>query len=222
MSREFTFFQFDVDEDAIRRILASIPGVEPVQVDERDQAETARPASDAEAGPSTTGGDDASSTGADVGPTGADVGPTGEPSARSAGVEAHLDDTPRESRATASTWTRPSTPWPGAPTDEPDDEDGGTVARMLEKKLLIGGVATALGVVGAVAVWFLKFRDSGGADEFTSDRRGATGQDPTPDDPHADDEDSRDYPVDVAPVVGMAFLAVATVILRRFDADRED
>ncbi|MCU4801122.1 hypothetical protein OB920_12145 [Halobacteria archaeon HArc-gm2] len=215
MSREFTFFQFDVDEDAIRRILTSIPGVTPVPAEERDLDEAGSPASEAEPGPSATGVDDASSPGADV-------GPTDEPPARSAGVEAHLDDSAGKNRASARTWTRPSTPWPGAPTDEPDDEDGGLVSRIMEKKLLIGGIAAALGVVGAVAVWFLKFRESGGEDEFTNSGRGATDQDPTPDEPHADDEASRDYPVDVAPVVGMTFLAVATVLLQRFDGERED
>lgn len=215
MSREFTFFQFDVDEDAIRRILASIPGVEPVPVDEREPAETGEPASGAETDPSVTDVDGPS-------PTGANAGRTNEPPARSAGVEAHLDDSAGERRATATTWTRPSTPWPGAPTDEPDEEDGGIVARIVEKKLLVGAVAAALGLGSAVAVWFLKFRDGSGEEEFTSGGSGAAGRDPTPDEPHADDSESRDYPVDAAPVVGMAFLAVATVLLRRFGGQRED
>jgi len=63
---------------------------------------------------------------------------------------------------------------------------------------LIGGIAAGLGVVGAVAVWFLKFRDGdGGAAPVGDDvaRSGSSGvsRDPTPDEPHADDADSRDY-----------------------------
>jgi len=213
MSREFTFFQFDVDEETLRSVLASIPGVTPVSADEEDAPEAGTSAADAESDSSRTGVEAVSPTDADAGPAGTDAG--------SPGVEAHLDDTPDPDRPTATAWTRPSTPWPGAPTDEPDDEDEGIVARVREKKLLIGGIAAGLGVVGAVAVWFLKFRDGDGGGGPVGDdvaRSGSSGvsRDPTPDEPHADDADSRDYPVDAAPVVGMAFLAVATVLLRRF------
>jgi len=38
MSREFTFFQFDVDEETLRSVLASIPGVTPVSADEGGRA----------------------------------------------------------------------------------------------------------------------------------------------------------------------------------------
>lgn len=214
MSREFTFFQFDVDEETLRSVLASIPGVEPVPADERDPAETRRPASDADADRSANGVGDASSTGGVA-------DPTDEPAATSAGVEAHLEDSAGERRPTATTWTRPSTPWPGAPTGEPDEDDG-IVARLKEKKLLIGGVAAALGVVSGVAVWFLKFRDDSSGGDAAGGGRPRARRDPTPDEPHADDAYSRDYPVNAAPVIGMAFLAVATVLLRRFGGERED
>lgn len=220
MSREFTFFQFDVDEETLRSVLSSIPGVTPLPADGRDGPETERPAGEDGTAQPVDGAGVASSTTAGTGPT--DEPATGEPSAGSPGVEAHLEDSTGESRPTATTWTRPSTPWPGAPTDEADGEDEGLLARLREKKLLIGGVVAALGVVSAAAVWFLKFRDGDGGGDVAGSGSRAGRRDENPEEPHADDADSREYPVDAAPVIGMAFLAVATVLLRRFGGGRGD
>lgn len=201
MSREFTLFQFDVDEETARQILSSIPGVTPLPPEDRDTAEDGR----------TTAEDERRSTATD------------EPTGTSAGVESHLDESrttetsgstsATERQANATKWAAPSTPWPGAPMDE-KEEDGGIVARLRSKKVLIaGGVAAVLAAVGA-AVYFLKFRDSGDS----------SGRKPEPPErePHAEDDDSRSYPVDASPVVGIVFLVVSTVIRRQFDTEDED
>lgn len=203
MSRDFTVFQFDVDEDALRRVLSFVPGLTPLPPDEEAASEEGN----------TSPGDETATFTEDVGaesPADAGPGTTAEPSADRAGVEAHLSGSvgPGADRAGARKWTGPSTPWPGAPTDE--EGDGGLLDRLRDKRtLLIGGIVAVFGVLGATAVWFLKFRGDGNRAEADS------GPDRSEREPHADDADSRSYPVDAAPVIGMAFLAVATVILRR-------
>lgn len=218
MSRDFTLFQFDVDEDGVRRVLSSIPGVTPLPPDEQHASGDGTTSPEAE----TQTADHASEEGS----TETGSGVTDETSVESAGVEAHLDDSIAmgEREATATKWTGPSTPWPGAPTEK--EENGGWRDRLTDKRtLLVGGAVAALGVVGAAAVWFLKFRGdgspdrSGGQEHRSRVRSGDTGEsesarDGTEREPHADDAESRSYPVDPAPVIGMAFLAVATLVLR--------
>lgn len=213
VSRDFTVFQFDVDEDAVRRLLSAIPGVTPLASDEPDASDDARRPP---GGESATAGDDAVG-----GTTGAGPGDANEAVADAAGVEAHLGDSASTSseRPSARKWTGPSTPWPGAPTDEPDD--GGLLDRLRSKRALLAGAAVALlGAVSAAAVWYLKFRGddggSGGQDHRGRVRAGGADSGAADREPHADDSDSRSYPVDASPVIGMAFLAIGTVVLRRF------
>lgn len=226
MSREFTFFQFDVDEETVRSLASSIPGVEPLPPGERDVDEDSAAPEDDRAPATDSDGDERS--------TGAPSSATDEAAVGSAGVEAHLDDSPSGGSAVGATkWTGPSTPWPGAPTDE--EEDGGWRDRLTDKRtLLVGGTAVVLGVVGAVAVWYLKLRgadddgSSGGGE--TTRNRGRTDAGPIDDveadepadEPHADDSESRSYPVDFAPVIGMAFLALGSLVLRHVQSRSED
>lgn len=216
MSREFTLFQFDVDEETARQILSSIPGVTPLPPEDQETAERSRTSAEDERRPTGSETKGGSSTGERH--TASD-----EQSGTTAGVESHLDEpqataasestSATERQANATKWAAPSTPWPGAPMDE-KEEDGGIVARLRSKKALIaGGVVAVLAAVGA-AVYFLKFRDSGDS----------SGRKPEPPErePHAEDDDSRSYPVDASPVVGIVFLVVSTVIRRRFGAEDGD
>lgn len=225
MSREFTLFQFDVDEDAVRRVLSALPGVTPLSPDEETAADDDVPPVDGE--PPRHGG-----AASDAGPTDAGSEVSDGPSTDRAGAEAHLSGAvgPESDRTGAEKWTAPSTPWPGAPVDEPDE--GGLLDRLRDKRtLLIAGGVAVLGVVSAAAVWYLKLRgsDAGQRAGRRSRTRGASddaaGAGPAADserEPPADDEESRSYPVDAAPVIGMAFLAVSAVLLRRFTGDADD
>lgn len=221
MSREYTVFQFDVDEAAVRRLLERIPGVSPMPPDEAAASDGRDGSARDGAAPTTT-----DATTGNV--TEVERDETGTPAPDAAGVEAHLADSakPDAHRAGARKWTGPSTPWPGAPSDE-EEESGGIVDRLREHRLLIAGGALAVAVAGAVAAWFLKFRDgdeperTGGS--ASSRPRGRTGESAPSDagrnasarEPPADDSESRSYPVDAAPVIGIAFLAVASIVLRR-------
>jgi hypothetical protein len=203
MSRDITLFQFDVDEAAVRRFLSVIPGVTPIPVDERTSPEERDSAS---AGESAAPAD---ATG--VATAGVEEPGSADETVRSAGAEAHLAESgPAGSeRAGAKKWTGPSTPWPGAPSQE--EGPGGVVDRLRENKLLVGGAVALVGVISAAAVWFLKFRNGGDG----ADRGRPSDHDQPEREPHADDVESTSYPVDAAPVIGIAFLAVATVALRR-------
>ena len=219
MGRDFTLFQFDVDEDTLRSVLSSVPGVTPLPPDERAGTEDDAASPHGDRRRSTTAADEER-------PTDSDSERSDGPAAGSPGVEAHLDDSisTGSERAAARKWTGPSTPWPGAPADE--EEGGGWRDRLTDKRtLLVGGAVALVGVVGAVAVWFLKFRGDGGSDAGSAQKSESrarpvetTHADSEPDsaerEPPADDSESRSYPVDPAPVVGITFLAVATIVLR--------
>lgn len=235
MSRDLTLFQFDVDESTVRWALSSIPGVTPHPPDEPDE--------------------DAGREARDAGRESADGEPVERP-----GTETHLDETTATTDATAGPdaatgdgtagggpATPPrdpsvSTPWPGSPLDEPE-EDGGLRSRLTSKKgLLAAGGALILTAAGVAAAWYLEKRSGDSKDDEGVGRRpgaGPTGAgrsaaeseleagaaDTTPESTGdgASDEASRNYPVDVAPVVGIGFLVVATAVLRRFYApDRPD
>ena len=241
MSRDFTVFQFDVHEDAVRRVLSSIPGVTPLPPDEQRPSDERSESSDAATGAATdaetgtsTDAEKEISTGdaGEADSAGATTEPIDESHAGTPGAEAHLSDSAAETQSGATMWTRPSTPWPGAP-GEAEEEKSGLLERLRSKRaLLVGGVVTVLGVVGAAAVWFLKFRGDGGSDQSDERGRRSTGRagetaaaesrrDATEREPHAEDSDSRSYPVDAAPIIGMAFLAVAAIVLRRVQSGRE-
>lgn len=226
MSRDLTVFQFDVDESAVRRALALIPGVTPLEpTDESTPDESGAP----DAGEPTRRSDDATA--------GRSTDDEFRGAPERAGAEAHLSGGvgPGAGRAGAKRMTGPSTPWPGAPgAGAEEDADGGLLDRLRERRaLLIGGAVAVVGAVGAAAVWYLKFRGSDDADRDAvrgsgvGDQAGETRETAGTStgrgrEPPADDEDSRSYPVDVAPVVGMAFLALATVLLRRVGGRDDD
>lgn len=230
VSRDFTLFQFDLDEATVRRVLSSIPGVTPLPPDDETgeaQADDGGDADGAKFGDSArTMSDDEAATGDVAEPS----EKSGEPSDGTAvaGSESHLGDDADERRSAGATGDRgPSTPWPGAPGDSEQTEDeGGLFARLGGKRVLLAvGLVLGLGVIGVAVVWFLRRR---GDEESDAPAEGTPGADrhrtvaaDVPGDSGTDDEsaadaDSRSYPVDPSPVVGMAFLALGALALRHF------
>lgn len=211
MSREFTFFQFDVDEETVRAVMAAIPGMEPLSRESQQAEEESDDVSEAEAAGTET---DETTTGS-AGGDSPGQGPFGE------------------SDGGPSRWTGPSTPWPGAPGDEDEADAGGWRARLPgTRSLLVGGGVLLLGAVGAAAVWYLKLRGSDDLSATDGDTAAWSGEasdeevDRSPDDdpataPSADEEESRSYPVDFAPLVGMAFLAVGSLLLEFLQSESE-
>ena len=220
---EYTFFRFDVDEETARWLLSSVPGVTPLPPDEAgDASEDETEAVENDAVTSAVG-DDERLTDEEVGVT--DGRPAGYPV-----TEVPLDEptSSDQDRSRATFDVGPSTPWPGAPTDE-DESDGGWRDRLSGKRVAIAaGLVLALGVVGVAAVWFLKKRgktDGKEADEGRwsgsqpSDSEATateSGPDRSSDRRASDDTDSRSYPVDVSPLVGIGFLSVVALVLRRY------
>lgn len=229
MSRDFTLFQFDLDEATVRRVLSSIPGVTPLPPENADHVGTES------AGEARSGRDDA----ADPGPTepsrGTDDAAASGTESGAEGVSTMGD--PREPAAGGR-----STPWPGAPVDEDGPgEDEGLVAGFSTKQVLLAvGAVLGLGVIGVGIVWFFKRRgdEPSGADDeepvrarTRGDRPDAGASEPDAereaaaadagDGESADDEESRSYPMDPSPVVGMAFLVVGTLVFRHFRSGEE-
>ena len=241
--REFTLFQFDVDEAAVRRLLAAIPGVTPVPPDGDDRSadDDSTPAGSPDATDSDAGSGSGPSPGSRSGEA---SGPTGGPREGS---------TPDATDRTRSGRGRfPSTPWPGAPLDEASEESGGWRSRLRGRAPLLAAAAVlVLGVAGAAA-WYLKGRGSGERDEPRDAADGphssasrplgrarnrvregvprvggpssAAGTRQSSDETErgygAGDAAARSYPVDAAPVVGIAFLALGTALLRQIRRER--
>lgn len=219
--RDYTLFRFDVDEDTVRWLLSSLPGVTPLEAE-------ARRADDADAdGPSrdeTRVADD----GADAGTTDDASGVANGERRGTPGSEAHLDDASSGGdRVSTRLGVIPSTPWPGAPTDEGEAADG-LLKRLRGRKVLLAvGLVLGLGVIGAVL--FLKKRgtDESGGEPGDERWSGARPNDPEvakarPDTEHppagmsTDEVGAHTYPIDVSPLVGIGFLAVVATAIRRF------
>lgn len=223
MSKDTTLFQFDVDEDVARWLLSSIPGVTPLPPDEEETSEGDVSQSKAETTTST------------------DSNTAGSP-----GAEAHLDSTPTTDtgRSEQADIGHPTTPWPGAPMgeDEKKGKKSGLVSRLGGKKVLLAaGAVLGLGVIGVAGYWLWKKRSgkksgakgkdskkqSSGLREKIPVVGGKSKSKPEPKSQSStkhsseDESESRSYPMDVSPVVGMGFLALSTVLLRRFRRDEQ-
>lgn len=203
VSRDFTVFQFDVDEATVRRVLSALPGVTPVP-----------PGDDASDGP------ESERTDADGDPTATGPGrPGGAPN--------------RGHRSTPADRSTVSTPWPGAPGEREEEEpSGGLRGRLSSRRVLLAvGLVLSLGVVGVAVLWLTKGRGSrdglAGLEEDGDERAPAAGsregtasedRDSSDGDRQsADDGDEgaeRSYPIDRKAVGGIAFLVTGTVLLR--------
>lgn len=207
MPSDVTILRFDLDEATVRRVLSAIPGVTPLPPE--DESET-----DAD-------GDRAPARGADAASPSSGASPerTDHPGTASE---------PRPDPARAG-WS----PWPGAPSAG-DEEDQGWSRR---RKALVGaGLVLGLGLI-AVALYVLVRRFRGDSDGDGGARNGGggpdepgglpsfgdlTGESEDDEDAEADADDARSPPIEVSPVVGMAFLVAVAGVVRRFRAGADD
>lgn len=192
VARDITILGIEVDEATVRRVLAALPGVTPLPAE-----------------------DDADETGTDAGDVAANgAGPAGDDETHGAGgpggPHARVDD-----RAD------PDTPWPGAPFDEGEEESEG---RDWKRIGLAVGLVLGLGVVGVALVWGVRewrSRKSDDEDRETDplDAAAAGMRDEGTDAGEATDDETaaaaeRSPPMNLSPVIGMAFLAAGAVVLR--------
>lgn len=200
MPSDVTIFRFDLDEATVRRVLSAIPGVTPLPPE--DESET----DDGDGAEADGDAADASDAGADRHP-----GTTADP-------------TPDPAR---SGWS----PWPGAPSATDEEEEGWSRRR----KALVG-VASLLGLgLVAVALYLLVRRFRGDSDGDGGARDEGDGPDvpgglpivgDSSDEDEADagetDDAGRSPPIEVSPVVGMAFLVAVAGVVRRVRARDEE
>lgn len=109
----------------------------------------------------------------------------------------------------------------GDATDDPAESDGGLLNRIDGRRIaLVAGVILCLGLLGIALVRFVKRRgnDTGDGDVPSNDEGEKS---VSAEGCKANDSGTRSYPVDVAPVVGMAFLAVAALVVRQFRSSDE-
>lgn len=224
VSDDVTLFGIEVDEALVRRVLAALPGVQPLPPGE-ETGEAGSVAEDADAS-SGEGG----SGRRESGPTESYAG-AGSPAPDESGAGSPPSGAPEDSRVGRGGYA--DTPWPGGTEESTESGDGGGGGRNWKKIGIYAGLVLGLGLLGVGAVlgyrkWQARGDDESGdggtnpmdaaARAMGDDARSeAAASDDPGEAPGADEE--RSPRMDVAPIVGISFLAAATIVVRRVYAD---